>query len=395
MTKFRDKPPYAYRKVRRNKRFPAREYWYSQPPGLARVRIPYPYGSEEFKAFCEKRNREAPGAPPPPTGTFLHLADVYRGNERRGIEPSREWRRIAPRTKKGYNVYVDKLVDLWGKYPVSDLETEHVNALVETLAGTPHAANSVLVVLRNVLNLALRMPSVFGIQKNVAKDVQNYGRKEGVRAREKHWSFEEERKFLELADQTDPMVALAMRLYAHTGQRGIDIRAMRAEHYDGRRIFVMQSKTRKRLWVPCHKRLKPHLDQNLLEARTAGIENPYFIRGMGGNQVGERYFATRWDKIAKSTGTFHLNRQDLRRTAVIRLAEARCTVPEIAAITGHSLTQVESIMETYFVRTEKMANHAMKKLEAYEDRELKKERASETRMKGDSETFQAKEGSTN
>jgi integrase len=33
--------------------------------------------------------------------------------------------------------------------------------------------------------------------------------------------------------------------------------------------------------------------------------------------------------------------QDLRRTAVVRLAEAGCTDPEIAAITGHSLKRTK------------------------------------------------------
>jgi hypothetical protein len=84
--------------------------------------------------------------------------------------------------------------------------------------------------------------------------------------------------------------------------------------------------------------------------------------------MGERYFATRWDAVASRTATLHLNRQDLRRTAVVRLAEADCTVPQIAAITGHSLKQVEGIMESYFVRTYEMGAAAITKLEAHQDR---------------------------
>jgi len=77
--------------------------------------------------------------------------------------------------------------------------------------------------------------------------------------------------------------------------------------------------------------------------------------------------------VASRTRTLHLNRQDLRRTAVVRLAEADCTVPQIAALTGHSLKQVEGIMEMYFVRTYEMGAAAIAKLEVHQDR-LKDER---------------------
>lgn len=45
------------------------------------------------------------------------------------------------------------------------------------------------------------------------------------------------------------------------------------------------------------------------------------------------------------------------------LAEAGCTVPEIAAITGHSLKHVTHILETYLSRTSLLADAAIIKLE--------------------------------
>ena len=39
-----------------------------------------------------------------------------------------------------------------------------------------------------------------------------------------------------------------------------------------------------------------------------------------------------------------LHFHDLRGTAVTRLAEAECTLPEIASITGHSLREASSII---------------------------------------------------
>ena len=59
--------------------------------------------------------------------------------------------------------------------------------------------------------------------------------------------------------------------------------------------------------------------------------------------------------------TLDLDFMHLRHTAVTRLAEAGCTTPEIAAISGHGLATVEKILELYLVRTSTMADNAFAK----------------------------------
>lgn len=59
--------------------------------------------------------------------------------------------------------------------------------------------------------------------------------------------------------------------------------------------------------------------------------------------------------------TFH----DLRGTAVTLLAEAGCDVPQIAAITGHTLRSASAILEKYMARTRAQGVAAMAKLENY------------------------------
>jgi len=56
---------------------------------------------------------------------------------------------------------------------------------------------------------------------------------------------------------------------------------------------------------------------------------------------------------------------DLRRTAVVHLARAGCSVPEIAAITGHSVSLAVSILEVYLPRDSEMAAAAIAKLDAW------------------------------
>ncbi|MGH6866569.1 MAG: helix-turn-helix domain-containing protein [Methyloceanibacter sp.] len=54
---------------------------------------------------------------------------------------------------------------------------------------------------------------------------------------------------------------------------------------------------------------------------------------------------------------------DTRGTAITLLAEAGASVPEIAAITGHSYRTINSILEKYLPRTRELALTAMAKLE--------------------------------
>ena len=58
--------------------------------------------------------------------------------------------------------------------------------------------------------------------------------------------------------------------------------------------------------------------------------------------------------------TFH----DLRRSAVVRLALGDATVPQIATFTGHSLRDVEAILDAHYLgRDVKLAEIAVMKLE--------------------------------
>jgi hypothetical protein len=65
------------------------------------------------------------------------------------------------------------------------------------------------------------------------------------------------------------------------------------------------------------------------------------------------------------TGLDDLHFHDLRETAVTRLALAHCTVPQMAAITGHSLKDVESILDAHYLGgTVELAEAAIIKLNA-------------------------------
>jgi integrase len=72
-----------------------------------------------------------------------------------------------------------------------------------------------------------------------------------------------------------------------------------------------------------------------------------------------RYFKSQWEAASKDAGITDLHFHDLRGTVVTLLAEARCTTPQIAAITGHSLKTVTKILDKYLARTRVLAGEAV------------------------------------
>jgi len=63
----------------------------------------------------------------------------------------------------------------------------------------------------------------------------------------------------------------------------------------------------------------------------------------------ESGFRASWRKACARAGITGLTFHDLHGTAVTRLAEAECEVPEIAAITGHSLRDAATILNNHYL----------------------------------------------
>ena len=75
-------------------------------------------------------------------------------------------------------------------------------------------------------------------------------------------------------------------------------------------------------------------------------------------------FRTSWAKACAKTNIHGLTFHDLRGSAVVRLALADATVPQIATFTGHSLHGVEAILDAHYLgRNVKLAEIAVMKLE--------------------------------
>ena len=85
------------------------------------------------------------------------------------------------------------------------------------------------------------------------------------------------------------------------------------------------------------------------------------VRGLPWSKDG---FRASWGKGQKKAGVVGVTFNDLRGTAVTRLAKAGCTEAEIATITGHSMRDVAAIMDTHYLhRDEALSENAIRKLE--------------------------------
>ena len=93
-------------------------------------------------------------------------------------------------------------------------------------------------------------------------------------------------------------------------------------------------------------------------ARTGGIQLPT----EGALKCGPSVVLFRKTLTAcKRAGIVGVTFNDLRGTAVTRLAIAGCTEPEIATITGHSLRDVRSILDAHYLhRDPALAESAIK-----------------------------------
>lgn len=153
-----------------------------------------------------------------------------------------------------------------------------------------------------------------------------------------------------------------MVLALHTGQRQGDIRRLGWSAYNGDSIVHRQGKARRLgreaplVRIPCTQALKATL--NNAPRRAAVI-----LTTKTGLAFKKRYFADCWEKTCKAAGILDLHFHDIRGTTVTMLAQAGCTLPEIVAITGHSLRRGQDILEKYLSRTSTLAESAIAKFE--------------------------------
>jgi len=171
--------------------------------------------------------------------------------------------------------------------------------------------------------------------------------------RDKIWVLDEELAFLERAPKH---LHLPLTLALWTGQRQGDQLKLTWSAYDGTHIRLKQSET----VIVSLSRSEGH-SRPRSTRRSSRAGSYCRARTIShGLRIG---FAVRGKRLArKPTGvTFN----DLRGTALTRLAIAGCTEAQIVSITGHTMRAVQSILDAHYLhRDPALAEEAIRKLEA-------------------------------
>lgn len=285
-------------------------------------------------------------------GSFDTLLSTYR------MSPS--FRNLAENTRKDYEIRFKQLLEIFRGELVRTITPAVCYKLYEkqcALRGVP-AANDLFKVFRRLLSYAMQPPLCL-IDSNPASRITLTKEQ----PRDSVWSPEAIDAFLETADSYRPSIGLAVRLAVMTAQRQSDILKMKWSDYHGDTISVTQNKTGAKVFPLVFGDLKQRLDT--MEKRSVCI--------VADERTGKPYNSDQFKKLFKKTKIraqkahpeidfSNIKFIDLRRTAAVRLAEAGCTAFELSAITGHSITQSQAILEVYVPRNATMARAAVDKL---------------------------------
>ncbi len=318
-----------------------RTYWYAWKGGPPLCGKP---GTPEFVAsYNEAISRKVA----PPRGTLLNVFQQYQASE--------DFRALADSTRRSYVALITRIEKRFGDFPLSALTDRRSRGIfmgwrdqLATSAGR-RQADYAWTVLARVLSWSFNRGLV------AANPCERGGRlyRGGGRA-EKIWTAADEAAFLERAPAH---LHLPLLLALWTGQRQGDLLRLPWSGYDGTHIRLRQSKTGTRVVIPIGEPLKIKLD-------ATPKRSTIMLTNRDGKPWSSDGFRASWGKACKAACVVGVTFNDLRGTAVTRLALAGCTEAEIATITGHSLRGVRAILESHYLsRDPALGENAIRKLE--------------------------------
>lgn len=318
-----------------------------------------------YAAAHEARKKPAPG-------TLFSLIAAFKSTS--------EFGKLASRTKKDYLRFLGLIEAEFGDMPLSLVEKPKTRGRFKTWRDEIASAQPLNSKQRAELKKAGKSAPIAGDRQadyawgvlarvlSVAKDrgtisvnvCERGGKLYEVDRAEVIWLPANIKAFGEAAPD-ELRFALVLALW--TGQRQGDLIKLTWSQYDGTHIRLRQGKRKARVLLPVGSVLKSELDGRRPEKPTGAI-----LRNTYGDTWTSDGFRSSWSTIHARSGldATDLRFNDLRGTAVTRLALAGCTVPEIAGFTGHSLKDVERILQAHYLGGKfELAEQAMAKLERH------------------------------
>lgn len=275
----------------------------------------------------------------------------------------------APRTQRAYGRWLDEIEAMWGALPFAAIDRQVVVDFIESINGTSTRKHAAAVLLRLFW---------VAIYHGFAKD--NHARQldlGSAHRRTELWSDDDVAAIKSAARDGEEAEAVILgfvilRNFAQrpgdvlqTVERGVRRLGLQWSQYDGIGLEVRQEKTGTPVRVPCTTDLKAALDAAKATTRGLAVVARTNGRPMSYNAWSKLFRAAR-----EKAGLGHLQARDLRRTAMVEMGRAGATVVQIAAVSGHTITRTQAILEHYLPRDSEMAEAAILKLETYRERKV-------------------------
>jgi integrase len=316
-----------------------RIYWYAWRGG---PRLRGEPGSPEFIVDF---NAAATMKAPAPEGKLLALTQAF--------QRSQDFLELRERTRADYIKQIAKIERKLGDCPLKALSDPRTRGVFlgwrdELALRSKRQADYTWTVLARVLSWAK------GRGLTTVNPCERGGRVyHGTRV-DFVWSVEDEAAFL---NHAPAHLHLPLLLALWTGQRQGDLLRLPWSAYNGTHIRLRQSKTGGRVEIRAGGPLKAALD-------AASRKSPIILLTSEGRPWTSDGFRASWGKACAKAGIEGRTFNDLRGTAVTRLALVGATEAEIATITGHSLRDVRSILDAHYLhRDPALAESAISKLE--------------------------------
>jgi integrase len=320
--------------------------WYWQRRGYPLTRLP---DDRVVRiAMADRLNAAADGerGTDPEPGSVGTIVAEYRDSD--------AYRDLARNTARNYEPFLRDILALGARLPFSAFTRRVVVDHVEAYA-RPDQRRLCATVLKNLFRIA----QYRGL---IASDPTVGLRLKSSKPRDRVWSDEEISRWLDAARIEDPHMTTGFVLLQYSAQRPNDVLHMTWPQYSGSAIRLRQMKTGALLEVPTHPVLTAHLDS--LQRSSTSLT----IVAYRGRPVHYSDFNKRFRRIAERAGIEGAQARDLRRTAMLRMAEAGATTPMIASVSGHSITATQRILETYLPRNRALAEIAITRLAEYKKR---------------------------
>jgi integrase len=298
-------------------------YYYFRRHGQTRVRLPGLPGSAEFMAAYQAALATAPVA----IGKSLRSKPGSISSAVAEYYLSGSFRALTGGTPQKWRALLERFREQYGHKSLASLPKEFITALLDPMP--PHAARNWLKAIRHFIRWAetrklIDPDPTWGIRIKVPKSDGHHT-----------WDETEIAQY-EATHPVGSKARLALALGLFTAQRRSDVIRIGRQHIRDGVLVLRQQKTGAMLSIPLARELEaiiaasPIGHLTLLTTRTG--------KSYGGDDFTDQFRV--WCDTARlpQRCVFH----GLRKAAARRLAEAGCTVHEIAAMTGHvSIKEVE------------------------------------------------------